>query len=167
MSIYIPTSACIRVFCPNNGRVLRYFERVFVATFFPIVAEIYSIFLSVASFQKLFLAGYQMTLFVASCGQKSCNSCRLQQSFHFLLLVNNTPVTSSMVKVKGHGHLRSRSKSKSCDPYFDWAGCNAYLIMILFLTQRHLVDTLPILLGNVAWLHGCNYNPQQLDKICL
>ena len=46
------------------GRVLRYFERVSVATFFSIAAEIDSIFLFVASCQRLFVAGCQLTLFL-------------------------------------------------------------------------------------------------------
>ncbi len=46
------------------GRVLRYFERVSVAKFFSIVAEIYSILLFVASCHKLFVAGCQMTLYL-------------------------------------------------------------------------------------------------------
>ncbi len=41
------------------GRVLRYFERVFVATLFSNVADIGSIYLFVASCQKLFVAGCQ------------------------------------------------------------------------------------------------------------
>ncbi len=44
-------------------RVLRYFRRVFVATFFSIVQEIDSIFLFVTSCQKLFAAGCQTTPF--------------------------------------------------------------------------------------------------------
>ncbi len=60
-------SAAISKFDPTlNGRVLRYFERVFVATLFAIVAEINSILLFVASCQNLIVAGCQIIIFLAN-----------------------------------------------------------------------------------------------------
>ena len=55
-------------FLPIFVHVLRHFERIFVATFFSIVAEIDSISLFVASCQELFVAGYQM------CNNNQCIS---------------------------------------------------------------------------------------------
>ncbi len=106
-------------------RVLRYFERVFVATFVSFVAEIDSISLFVASCQKLFVAGCQIyiddkpmvkfcpenlppKLIVAGCdwdfsncyqcGQKSHNCCELWPNWHLLHIagyLNTTQVYSS------------------------------------------------------------------------
>ncbi len=73
------------------GRVLRYFARVYVVTFFAIVAENGIIFLFVASCQKLFVAGCQLLhvaaenfLIVACCSQKCGICCGLRPNFHLL-----------------------------------------------------------------------------------
>ena len=68
--------------CHCIGRVLRYFERVFVATFFSFVAEIDSIWLFVASCQKLFVAGCQMTfIFQKHKFPTKSNCCMLRLRF--------------------------------------------------------------------------------------
>ncbi len=73
----------------TTGRVLRYFESVFVANIFLFVAEINSIFLFVASCQMWQSTGgndgfFWLRRLFASCGQKHCKCCELRPNSYLL-----------------------------------------------------------------------------------